>query len=564
MFLPKSKIGYLFLVMLSCLFLSPITYAVEMDEPILAAGNEALPDIASDADWEIELPVGGGGLYKPFVWGVDATISTGSVEGGISVAYDSSFTHYAVRCTTYGGLERRGIKVYKSTDNGATWQPFKLIVSSYEITYPQVLVCEYLTYKHLYLFYHRAWSDGQVRLYRCDLDGSSGSFFDVADRPAGDTITYYSACSNISGSTLIVVYEVHESGDATPDVRSVRSTNRGASWFDDMLVDADGQHPDVAYGYQGYTYLVYGTTSGGDFEIEFRRSTNWGDSWGSSQRLIADTFDDDYPKVAALHTTPVNSAHVWVTFNHDYANSGDIDVRYVYSTNSGTDWSSYINLANSKTYDEMAADLVTWRFYNYTIIHVSYLKRYFSISPLEEISNIYTAWTGSDDPTNWRELTKINDHLAASSPDARKICQGTIMPCFIVALAGYVYAAKPFLIGNFDDLYFDGYCFTEVEEEGEPGALPSEFSLHNNYPNPFNPETVIGYSIPRACHVRLEIFNVLGQKIRTLVDEEQTAGKNEVMWDGEDESGNQVASGVYFYKLEAKDFTQTKKMVLIR
>jgi hypothetical protein len=118
---------------------------------------------------------------------------------------------------------------------------------------------------------------------------------------------------------------------------------------------------------------------------------------------------------------------------------------------------------------------------------------------------------------------------------------------------------------NFQNLWFDNSTWgTDVEEEMTEEEVPAEFSLSSNYPNPFNPETRISYFIPRVSHVKLQIFNILGQKIRTLVDEDQAAGREGVLWDGRDDQGEQVASGVYLYRLQAGDLSESKKMVLIR
>jgi hypothetical protein len=90
--------------------------------------------------------------------------------------------------------------------------------------------------------------------------------------------------------------------------------------------------------------------------------------------------------------------------------------------------------------------------------------------------------------------------------------------------------------------------------------------LENAYPNPFNPTTTIRYSIASAGHVSLRIYNAAGQLVRTLVDEEQapTAGGFSVTWDGASNAGERVASGVYFYRLTANEFSQTKKMVFLK
>ncbi|MGB2697781.1 MAG: FlgD immunoglobulin-like domain containing protein [Candidatus Zixiibacteriota bacterium] len=105
---------------------------------------------------------------------------------------------------------------------------------------------------------------------------------------------------------------------------------------------------------------------------------------------------------------------------------------------------------------------------------------------------------------------------------------------------------------------------TEVEETEDIAVVPERFSLSQNYPNPFNPDTKIDFSIPRNSKVRLSIYNVMGQRIKTLVDETKTAGYYDVIWDGRNEKGKEVASGTYIYKLEADDFKETKKMILLK
>ncbi len=98
----------------------------------------------------------------------------------------------------------------------------------------------------------------------------------------------------------------------------------------------------------------------------------------------------------------------------------------------------------------------------------------------------------------------------------------------------------------------------------ETPSVPQAFALHQNVPNPFNPSTVIRFDLPRAAHVGLHIYDVSGRLVRTLVDTEMDAGCKEIHWDGRDGGGRRVASGIYFYRLVAGNFVQTKKMVLLR
>jgi len=111
--------------------------------------------------------------------------------------------------------------------------------------------------------------------------------------------------------------------------------------------------------------------------------------------------------------------------------------------------------------------------------------------------------------------------------------------------------------------YVDIKSATDAGEEDE-FILPNEYSLAQNNPNPFNPSTKIQFELPRAGHIRLTVFNVLGQTVRTLCDEKLPGGKHSVIFDGKNNNGGKIASGIYFYRLEAGDFTQSKKMILLK
>ena len=94
--------------------------------------------------------------------------------------------------------------------------------------------------------------------------------------------------------------------------------------------------------------------------------------------------------------------------------------------------------------------------------------------------------------------------------------------------------------------------------------IPSEFSLGQNYPNPFNPQTKLDYLLPRNSFVSIRIYNMLGQEIITLLEEEKRYGKYSVLWNGLDRDGKQVASGVYFTELKAKGFRMVRKMLMLK
>ena len=94
-------------------------------------------------------------------------------------------------------------------------------------------------------------------------------------------------------------------------------------------------------------------------------------------------------------------------------------------------------------------------------------------------------------------------------------------------------------------------------------ARPQGFALLQNYPNPFNPSTIIPYQLPASTHVRLEVFNVLGQHVATLVDREQPAGRHTATWHGTDAAGRTVAAGLYLYRIRGTGPSETRRMVLV-
>jgi hypothetical protein len=121
-------------------------------------------------------------------------------------------------------------------------------------------------------------------------------------------------------------------------------------------------------------------------------------------------------------------------------------------------------------------------------------------------------------------------------------------------------AVHPF---NAPDSFFNISDFV-VLVDADLSEIPSSFSLAQNYPNPFNPTTKIVYELPKTSRVSLTIYNLLGQKVRSLLTEIiQAAGRYTAVWDGTDDSGRLVSAGVYFYQLKASDFTKVKKMLLV-
>ena len=115
-------------------------------------------------------------------------------------------------------------------------------------------------------------------------------------------------------------------------------------------------------------------------------------------------------------------------------------------------------------------------------------------------------------------------------------------------LAKFGFSEDDLLSGDTDDL----------------NALPTAYALEQNYPNPFNPTTTIRIALPEAGNVTLEIYNMLGQKVRTLISGSMEAGYHQIQWDGANDVGQKVASGIYLYRIQAGEFRLIKRMILMK
>ena len=110
------------------------------------------------------------------------------------------------------------------------------------------------------------------------------------------------------------------------------------------------------------------------------------------------------------------------------------------------------------------------------------------------------------------------------------------------------------------------YYFNQLTDavHNYQNSLPRQFLLLQNHPNPFNPETVILYELPQTSQAEVTIFNLLGEQVRTLVNHRQAAGQHRLPWDGRDERGKAMPSGIYLYRLRVGEFVQTRKMMLMQ
>jgi hypothetical protein len=189
------------------------------------------------------------------------------------------------------------------------------------------------------------------------------------------------------------------------------------------------------------------------------------------------------------------------------------------TTDGGTNWLLALEIDHS-------------RFYGVTVIDSNHV---WAVGIVEW--GTFTILFSSDKGINWTSQEAFPNYLLNDV-------------CFFNSSTGWVVGANGTILHTTNG----GVSFVYDEK-----TQPTEFILEQNFPNPFNPTTTINYSVPQTSQVQIKIFDVLGDEIETLVNEEKAAGTYEVTWYAEN-----LPSGVYFYQLRAGSFVETKKMLLLK
>ena len=174
------------------------------------------------------------------------------------------------------------------------------------------------------------------------------------------------------------------------------------------------------------------------------------------------------------------------------------------------------------------------------------------------------------DETKWSNMTGgVNDESVFNANVSTytgigpvDIAAGDSVSFGIAALAANSVYELEYVAGEIRN-FWDTHFPEELGNTGE-AALPQVYALHQNYPNPFNPVTTIRFDVPEESHIRLDVYNVLGQRVQTLVNGNMQPGFHVIRWNGTNDTGTPLASGMYFYIIHSSKFTAVKKLVLMK
>jgi hypothetical protein len=318
--------------------------------------------------------------------------------------------------------------------------------------------------------------------------------------------------------------------DGNYEIYCKRSTDNGVSWSADTRLTNDGAaslHVSCA-AVGSAVHLTWHDNRTGSDEIYYKRSTDVGASWGTDTRLTSNAGVSWFASVDAWGNY-VQTA--WVE-NSD----GNPEIYSKRSTDMGVSWGVNLRITNNSS----VSIRPTISLFG-TNAHIVWQD---NIEGNDEIYHMYSTNGGADFSAGTR-LT--ND------PDF------SVYPCHTVSASGVHLIWRDFRSGNWEVYYKRNPTGNLVGTVNISGEIPGSFSLSQNYPNPFNPVTNIEFSIPVAGFVSLSVFDMLGRKVETLLYDELAAGSYKSDWDA-----SKYSSGVYFYSIDADNFRETRKMMLVK
>ena len=315
-----------------------------------------------------------------------------------------------------------------------------------------------------------------------------------------------------------------------------KSADGGITWGTDVRLSnnsAPSRMPAIAV--SGTTiHVAWCDSTAGNWEIYYKRSIDGGITWGEETRMTND------PAISSTPSLAVSGSTVHLIFMDN--RPGYNDTYYKRSTNNGTTWSSEIRFIKGNSsvnyYPSMAVEG--------SVVHVVY-TRYISGWQVvyNKSTNAGVSWLKKD-----IQISNIPSpgfpynapSIAASNGNVHVIWRDT-------------------RDGNYE-IYYNRYI--NKSGNGIMGILnnneiPDKYSLSQNYPNPFNPVTTIKFDIPKDNFVTLKIYDMLGREVATLVNNKLSGGTYSLNW-----NASQFTSGIYFYKIQAGEFTDVKRMILVK
>jgi len=318
--------------------------------------------------------------------------------------------------------------------------------------------------------------------------------------------------------------------DGNYEIYYKRSTDGGVSWGADIrLTNAPDYSWYTSVSVSGQVvHVVWQDLRDGNLEVYYKRSSDGGSSWGTDTRLTND------PAISGSPSGAVSGQVVHVVWTDD--RDGNYEIYYKRSTDGGVNWGADTRLTNAPDY---------------------------SLNPSVSVSGqvVHVVWNDLRDGNFEIYYKRSTDGGVSWGADTRLTNAPTISTYPSISVSGQVVHVvwTDNRDGN-EEIYYKrdptGNLVGIININSE---IPNQFSLSQNYPNPFNPATKIQFALPKSSFAKLVVYDAFGRELETLVSEQLNAGTYEADW-----PAGKFSSGVYYYKLTTYDFTETKKMILIK
>jgi len=496
-------------------------------------------------------------IFGPSIRVDDDTTDASQSEPSMALYSDSCvyLAWHDLRYWTITG--KTNIYFSSSFDGGKTWGR-NLNITDNSTPYPLTVDIEADKQGTIYL----VWGDEAVFNIYFAMSSDSGKSWSKSVM-VNDLPGYAGSPSlTVDNDGTIYVTWSDDRYDALLDVYFAKSVDQGSTWTNPAV-----RVNDWTSGFQGFSniavhkttpdirdiYVSWTDSRDGHGEVFFSKSLDGGEIWEENVRVS----DGDWASKSRMCVDNEGVIHIACQGRRP---DGNLTIFYGYSNNSGNAW--YYKMISADTFDlQHNVDIVTDRGDNlYTVWKATPF-----LSGSEPDYHIYFAMS-QDGGQTWSEpLIRVDDTTMA----------GNHSPRIAVANDGRIRVTWSGCKQTIDDenIYFSwgqGPDWLVWEDEDDP-PIP-RFSLRQNYPNPLNSTTAISYQLSalsgQQLTVSLKIYNILGKEVITLVDKKQKAGSYRVVWDGRDNQGKEVSSGIYFCRLEVRGerlkATKTKRMVLIR
>jgi hypothetical protein len=463
---------------------------------------------------------------------------------------------------------------------------------------------------------HYIWSDGRnsVSMQRIDVyykrSSDAGETWDddinLTNFP-NDNMLAFSSCIEVDGQNLYVVFENYISGFT--QLYFIRSTNGGNSWEEPTLlidysqVSGNVEHPNIV-SFGSIVHVVYRANQSANEpgKLYYLRSNDYGVSWSEPVHLASP------PSITGQSWHIRNNSHITISGDKLYVTysartltgMGETKAALIKSVDGGLNWGQPHYFAES----EPGKDI---QYINTvktgSVLHA--VLSYWSLSSGMEGHSYYIR--SNDEGLNWQDSTQLDnnapDHailypsitvsgnnmyitntqdymfnseiICNTSTDNGITWQPVVIVDTVVVEVKKMWPhiaatnGKLHLIwsDNRDDEWSNEiyYCCADIPTVGiENNEIIKSFELLQNYPNPFRDETTISFGLKNQTKITIEVFNITGQKVKTLLNKKMQAGNHEINWNGCNETGDLLTNGFYFYKLETGIHSQTQKMLLIR